>query len=201
MGRRYKLTGDEWARIEHLPPGRDGDPGGHGADNRLFVNAVIWIARSGVPWRDLPERVRQVEFGVSTLQSVVQSGRMERGIPGPLVARTGGAAARFDGDPRASVRRGCRKNVDREGPRTFARWHRHGGPLGGRRPGTTGRNPARARPTTRHDPRRRTVGRTSPPGRDRGQGLRLGRTGGDDRGSRRDGRHPAALESSNAAEI
>jgi len=56
MARRYELTDEEWSRIEHLLPGRAGDPGGHGEDNRLFVNAVIWIARSGAPWRDLPER-------------------------------------------------------------------------------------------------------------------------------------------------
>lgn len=54
--RRYELTDEEWGRIEDLLPGRLGDPGGHGEDNRLFVNAVIWIARSGAPWRDLPER-------------------------------------------------------------------------------------------------------------------------------------------------
>ena len=54
--RRYELTDDEWTRIEDLLPGRDGYPGGQAEDNRQFVNAVIWIARSGAPWRDLPER-------------------------------------------------------------------------------------------------------------------------------------------------
>lgn len=54
--RRYELTEEEWERIKELLPGREGDPGGHAADNRLFVNSVIWIARSGAPWRDLPER-------------------------------------------------------------------------------------------------------------------------------------------------
>lgn len=34
--------------------------GGQAENNRLFVNAVIWMARSGAPWRDLPER-----FGLS----------------------------------------------------------------------------------------------------------------------------------------
>ena len=54
--RRYELTDEDWNVIEPLLPGREGDPGAHGADNRLFVNAVIWIARTGAPWRDLPER-------------------------------------------------------------------------------------------------------------------------------------------------
>lgn len=54
--RRYEVTDEHWTLMEPLLPGREGDPGAHGADNRLFVNAVIWIARTGAPWRDLPER-------------------------------------------------------------------------------------------------------------------------------------------------
>ena len=60
MSRRYELTDEQWNRIEALLPGRPGDPGGQGQDNRLFVNAVIWVARTGAPWRDLPPR-----FGLS----------------------------------------------------------------------------------------------------------------------------------------
>ena len=54
--RRYELTDEQWQIIEPLLPGRPGDPGRQGEDNRLFLNAVIWIARTGAPWRDLPER-------------------------------------------------------------------------------------------------------------------------------------------------
>ena len=54
--RRYELTDDEWQRIEHLLPGKEGDPGRTARDNRLFVNAVLWILRTGAPWPDLPER-------------------------------------------------------------------------------------------------------------------------------------------------
>jgi putative transposase len=56
MMRRYELTDEQWRLMEHLLPGKDGDPGAHGKDNRRFVNAVIWIARTSAPWRDLPER-------------------------------------------------------------------------------------------------------------------------------------------------
>jgi transposase len=52
------LTELQWKRIAPLLPGKVGDPGASGRDNRLFVEAVLWIARTGAPWRDLPN-----EFG------------------------------------------------------------------------------------------------------------------------------------------
>jgi len=55
---RLGLRDDQWARIEGLLPGKPGDRGRSAADNRLFVEAVLWIARTGAPWRDLPP-----EFG------------------------------------------------------------------------------------------------------------------------------------------
>ena len=55
---RRELTAAQWLRIEHLVSGKKGDPGRHGEDNRLFVDAVLWLARAGAPWRDLP-----AEFG------------------------------------------------------------------------------------------------------------------------------------------
>ena len=54
--RRYEITDQQWAKINGLLPGKAGDVGRSGKDNRLFINAVLWIARSGAPWRDLPER-------------------------------------------------------------------------------------------------------------------------------------------------
>ena len=54
--RRYEITDQQWQKIEHLLPGQAGHVGQTAADNRLFSNAVLWIGRSGAPWRDLPER-------------------------------------------------------------------------------------------------------------------------------------------------
>jgi transposase len=51
---RLCLTDVQWDKIADLLPGKPGDPGRSGADNRLFVEAVLWIARTGAPWRDLP---------------------------------------------------------------------------------------------------------------------------------------------------
>lgn len=51
---RRTLTDPQWARIAPLLPGKKGDRGRTGADNRLFVDAVLWLARTASPWRDLP---------------------------------------------------------------------------------------------------------------------------------------------------
>lgn len=54
--RRYGLRDDQWERIWELPPGQEGQRGVTAADNRLFVEAVLFRYRAGVPWRDLPDR-------------------------------------------------------------------------------------------------------------------------------------------------
>jgi transposase len=56
MMRRFRLRDDQWERIKHLLPGREGSVGVTAADNRLFVEAVLYRYRTGMPWRDLPER-------------------------------------------------------------------------------------------------------------------------------------------------
>jgi transposase len=53
---RYGLRGDQWERIVHLLPGQEGQVGVTAKDNRLFVEAVLYRYRTGIPWRDLPER-------------------------------------------------------------------------------------------------------------------------------------------------
>jgi len=56
MARRYALRDDQWNRIEHLLPDREGHVGVTARDNRLFVEAVLYRYRAGIAWRDLPER-------------------------------------------------------------------------------------------------------------------------------------------------
>jgi transposase len=52
---RMVLTNEQWKRVAPLLPGKATDPGATGKNNRLFLEAVLWIARTGAPWRDLPE--------------------------------------------------------------------------------------------------------------------------------------------------
>ena len=56
VAERRMLNDAQWARIEPLCAGKEGDRGRTGEDNRRFVEAVLWIGRTGVPWRDLPPR-------------------------------------------------------------------------------------------------------------------------------------------------
>ena len=53
--KRYELTDQQWHKIKDLLPGRTETVGATARDNRQFVNGVLWILRSGSPWRDLPE--------------------------------------------------------------------------------------------------------------------------------------------------
>ena len=52
--RRHDISDHVWELLEPLLPGRAGSWGGIARDNRLFINAVFWILRTGAPWRDLP---------------------------------------------------------------------------------------------------------------------------------------------------
>ena len=51
---RFVLTDAQWAKMDPHCLGKPTDPGRSGKNNRLFVEAVLWIARTGSPWRDLP---------------------------------------------------------------------------------------------------------------------------------------------------
>ena len=54
MNVRLMLTDEQWSKIQFGLPGKSGDPGRSGRDNRLFVEAILYLARTGSPWRDLP---------------------------------------------------------------------------------------------------------------------------------------------------
>ena len=52
--RRHDISDRDWEILEPLLPGGEGRVGRPASDNRLFINAVFWILRTGSPWRDLP---------------------------------------------------------------------------------------------------------------------------------------------------
>ena len=52
---RTVLRDDQWYRIQGILPGKSTDCVVTAGDNRLFVEAVLWIIRTGSPWRDLPD--------------------------------------------------------------------------------------------------------------------------------------------------
>lgn len=56
MRHRHALTDEQFELIKELLPGKPGDPGRTAADNRLFVDAIIYVLKTGIPWADLPER-------------------------------------------------------------------------------------------------------------------------------------------------
>jgi transposase len=56
MSKRFALRDDQWERIKGFLPGREETVGVTAQDNRLFVEAVLYRYRTGIPWRDLPER-------------------------------------------------------------------------------------------------------------------------------------------------
>jgi len=55
MPPRHAIKDADWDRIKHLLPGQSGQHGKVAKNNRLFLDAVLWIAKTGAPWRDLPE--------------------------------------------------------------------------------------------------------------------------------------------------
>ena len=57
MGFRHAISDADWLRVKDLLPGQPGQHGGVAEDNRRFLDAVLWVARTGAPWRDLPDRL------------------------------------------------------------------------------------------------------------------------------------------------
>jgi transposase len=54
--RRHEIKDEDWGRLKDRLPGQPGDPGVTAKDDRPFIDAVLWIAKTGAPWRDLPAR-------------------------------------------------------------------------------------------------------------------------------------------------
>ena len=76
-----ELRDDQWERLKPLVPGGGKGKRGPRTDNRRFLNALLWMARSGARWRDLPER-----FGGQTVKRRydrwIGMGVLDKGVRG-----------------------------------------------------------------------------------------------------------------------
>ena len=78
MKRRYELTDQEWDQIADLfPEENTGKPGRPPKENRTMLNAMVWLARSGAPWRDLPERYGPWETAYSRFRKWIEDGILD----------------------------------------------------------------------------------------------------------------------------
>ena len=53
---RYDLTDTQWERLPPLLPPQKPHTGRPAVDHRRIINGILWLLRTGAPWRDLPER-------------------------------------------------------------------------------------------------------------------------------------------------
>jgi transposase len=75
---RWILNDEQWERVGPLLPGKPGDPGRSASDNRIFFEAVLWMARVGAPWRDLPETFGNWNTAFRRFRRWAQKGVFER---------------------------------------------------------------------------------------------------------------------------
>lgn len=116
---RALLTDTQWNRIAHLLPGKPTDKGGRAADNRVFVEAVLWIARTGSPWRDLPEHFGHWHSVYVRFSRWERYGTWEpHGRNASDGGGSGGVVHRFHGGPRPSA---CSRRTKNSGYQALGR--------------------------------------------------------------------------------
>ncbi len=54
--KRHELTDEQWQQLEPLLPPQKPKTGRTNLDHRTVINGILWILKTGAPWRDLPER-------------------------------------------------------------------------------------------------------------------------------------------------
>ena len=127
--RRFGLRDDQWDRIADILPGRAGSVGVTAKDNRLFVEAVLYRYRAGVPWRDLPEQLGDWSVVHTRFSRWAKSGVWRR-VFEHLAVDADNEYAMIDGTiVRAHQHSaGALKKRLRPGNRTLPRWIEHQDP-------------------------------------------------------------------------
>jgi len=75
---RHALTEEEWKRIEHLLPPQTEGKGRRWEDHRKTINGMLWIAKTGAPWRDLPLRYGKWKTVYDRFRRWTQEGLWDR---------------------------------------------------------------------------------------------------------------------------
>ncbi len=75
---RFVISDAAWAQVAPLLPGKAGDRGVTARDNRLFLEAVLWRVRTGLPWRDLPPAFGNWNSVFQRFRRWVRAGVFER---------------------------------------------------------------------------------------------------------------------------
>ena len=78
MIRRHELTEAQWERLQPLLPPQRPATGRPAKDHRTVVNAILWRLKTGVPWRDLPERYGPWQTGYSRFRRWQHAGVWDR---------------------------------------------------------------------------------------------------------------------------
>ena len=75
---KFEYEDEEWNQIVSLlPPENSGKQGRPSKCNRTILNGIVWIARSGAPWRDLPERYGAWQTVYSRFRKWIEDGILD----------------------------------------------------------------------------------------------------------------------------
>ena len=80
---RTDLTDQEYERLASLLPSWAGKRGGQYKDHRLVLSGILWVLRTGAPWRDLPERYGPWQTCHDRLLRWRRQGGLGARAPGP----------------------------------------------------------------------------------------------------------------------
>lgn len=75
---RHTITDYEWEQMQPLLPKRKGWQGRNRKDDRLVISAILWVIRTGAPWRDLPHELGPWQTAYTRLPRWSKDGTWER---------------------------------------------------------------------------------------------------------------------------